>query len=256
MNSHDRYTNRIDFYRGIIATWISDRTDSILVVGGGMNDEQVFRSLGFQHVTLTNVDSAVNRGSERVAAIASADAESLPYASESFDYVVVHAVLHHCRSPHRALLEMYRVARKAAIFFESRDSFSIRLAQRLGFANPYELTAVAANNGLAGGVCDTAVPNYVYRWTEREVRKTIASYAPHATHTIDFAHGYGTPCQADRNGPRGLMRAACIRLYRVFVAMFPSQRNLLACRVQKPTLPRDLQPWLAADGDAFRFSSS
>jgi SAM-dependent methyltransferase len=256
MNGYESYSNRIDFYQDVVAAWIPDRAASILVVGGGKNDEQVFCSLGFQHVTLTNVDSAVNRGSERVAAIASADAESLPYASESFDYVVVHAVLHHCRSPHRALLEMYRVARKAAIFFESRDSFSIRLAQRLGFANPYELTAVAANNGMAGGVCDTAVPNYVYRWTEREVRKTIASYAPHATHTIDFAHGYGTPCHARRKGLRELMHASCIQIYRVFVAMFPSQRNLLACRVQKPTLPRDLQPWLAADGDAFRFSSS
>jgi SAM-dependent methyltransferase len=253
MNRYDSYSDRIDFYRGVVAAWIPDRTATILVVGGGKNDEQVFNSLGFQDVTLTNVDSAVTRGAERVAAIASADAENLPYAAESFDYVVVHAVLHHCRSPHRALLEMYRVARKAAIFFESRDSFAMRFAERLGVGNSYELSAVAANNGTAGGVCDTAVPNYVYRWTEREVRKTIASYAPHAIHTIDFAHGYGTPCHARRKGLRELMHASCIQIYRVFVMMFPSQRNLLACRIQKPTLPRDLRPWLAADGNAFRF---
>jgi SAM-dependent methyltransferase len=256
MNRYNRYSNRIDFYRDTVVAWIPDRMASILVVGGGRNDEQVFHSLGFRNVTLTNVDSAVNRGAERVAAIASADAEKLPYEAESFDYVVVHAVLHHCRSPHLALLEMYRVARKAAIFFESRDSATMQLAERLGFGNSYELSAVAANNGLAGGVCDTAVPNYVYRWTEREVLKTIASYAPHAIHTIDFARGYGTPCQAHRNGLQGLIYAACVQIYRAFVSLFPSQRNLLACRVQKPTLPRDLQPWLTADGDAFRFTPS
>jgi ubiquinone/menaquinone biosynthesis C-methylase UbiE len=40
------------------------------------------------------------------------DAEQLSFEDEAFDYVFVHAGLHHCASPHRALLEMYRVARR------------------------------------------------------------------------------------------------------------------------------------------------
>jgi ubiquinone/menaquinone biosynthesis C-methylase UbiE len=60
------------------------------------------------------------------------DAERLTYGDGSFDVVIAHAGLHHCHSPHRALLEMYRVARKAAIAFESRDSRLIRTAVRLG----------------------------------------------------------------------------------------------------------------------------
>lgn len=246
----DRFRNRIEFYADVVAGWIRDHAASILVVGGGANDQEVFRSLGFQNVTLTNIGSAVDRG----AASAAADAENLPYGTESFDYVVAHAVLHHCHSPHRALLEMYRVAAKAAIFFESRDSFVMRCAERLGAMSPYEISAVAANNGSAGGVADTCVPNYVYRWTEREVRKTIASFAPHATHKIEFAHGYGTPCSpSSRPGIKGFVRGVCVSMYKALAMVFPSQRNLMACCIHKPQIPRDLQRWLISDEGQIRF---
>ncbi len=57
---------------------------------------------------------------------------------------MVHAGLHHCGSPHRALLEMYRVARKAAVVFEARDSLMMRSAVALGFTNDFELEAVSS----------------------------------------------------------------------------------------------------------------
>ena len=41
-----------------------------------------------------------------------ADAEALPYEDDAFDWAVISAGLHHCRSPHAALLELYRVARR------------------------------------------------------------------------------------------------------------------------------------------------
>jgi ubiquinone/menaquinone biosynthesis C-methylase UbiE len=43
------------------------------------------------------------------------DAENLSYDDRAFDLVVVHAGLHPCYSPHRALLEMYRVARRCVV---------------------------------------------------------------------------------------------------------------------------------------------
>lgn len=246
------YGNRLSFYSATVARWIPDLHSSVLIVGGGPNDERVFTSLGYTNVTLTNVGSMVDRCS--TPAIAVADAENLPYPDESFDYAIVHAVLHHCHSPHRALLELYRVARKGAIFFESRDSLSMRLVERLGLVNPYEVSAVEANGGLAGGVRDTAVPNYIYRWSEREVAKMIASYAPHAKHTIRFAHGYGTPCASNGEpSVRRLLKRVLVAAHRVVVTIFPSQRNLFACLICKPALPRDLQPWLCMDNDTLRF---
>jgi SAM-dependent methyltransferase len=254
MATANEYENRLDFYRDTISRWIPDRKATILVVGGGSNDRQVFDSLGFSNVTLTNVSSLVDRLARSDAALAAADAEDLPYADAAFEYTVVHAVLHHCKSPHRALLELYRVAAKATIFFESRDSLSMKIAEAVGLINNYELSAVAANNGIAGGVRDTAVPNYVYRWTEREVEKAISSYAPHAKHVFAYAHGFGTPCRG--NEPLGL-RAFVKRLlvfgYQAFVALVPSQQNLFACRIGKPVIPADLQPWVRLEEGALVF---
>ena len=257
MRAKDPYTNRIEFYEDTISRWIPDRNASVLVVGGGPNDRQVFESLGFGRVTMTNVDSVVQKSFADAASLAAADAEDLPYANDSFDYAVVHAVLHHCQSPHRALLELYRVAAKAAIFFESRDSLSLRLVERLRLGKNYEVSAVKANGGLSGGLRDTATPNYVYRWTEREVEKTIASYAPHAKHTFQYAYGYGTPCDSNsQSAIRSFLRKTLLGLYRLFVTFFPSQRNLFACRITKPTIPRDLQPWLAIEDDRLVFKQS
>src|SRR4051794_30329280 len=73
--------------------------DSVLIVCGGSLDENVLSSVGFQDLTITNLDSDV---------ATQQDAEALTYEDASFDIVIVHAGLHHCHSPHRALLEMYR----------------------------------------------------------------------------------------------------------------------------------------------------
>lgn len=254
MAKTDVYSNRLDFYRDTISRWIPNREATILVVGGGSNDRQVFESLGFSHVTVTNVGSLVDRLGGAEPELSAADAEDLPYPDASFDYTVVHAVLHHCKSPHRALLELYRVASKAAIFFESRDSISMQIAESMGMVNNYELSAVAANHGIAGGVRDTAVPNFVYRWTEREVKKTVSSYAPHARHLFAYAYGFGTPCRG--NEPRGLRARVRLLLlfgFRAFVTLFPSQRNLFACCIGKPAIPEDLQPWIQLKEGAMVF---
>ena len=251
--TENTYANRLSFYAETIALWIPDRNATVLVVGGGPNDQQVFESLGFHQVTFTNVDSVIRRTQGDGSLLAAADAEDLAYADNSFDYAVVHAVLHHCRSPHRALLELYRVAAKAAIFFESRDSLSMRLVERAGLGSTYEISAVAANNGLSGGLRDTGIPNYIYRWTEREVEKTIASCAPHFRHTFSYAHGFGTPCQTNnRMGMSSRLKTAILVCYRLFVIFFPSQRNLFACRIEKPVNPRDLQPWLGIEQGEIR----
>ena len=69
----------------------------------------------------------------------------------------------------------------------------MRAAIRLGVADEYELTAVADNAFRSGGVRNTGVPNYVYRWTEREVEKTIRSAAPHARDEFLWFHELELP---------------------------------------------------------------
>jgi SAM-dependent methyltransferase len=231
-------TERDGFYertlRRLLEEGVADTGMSVLVVAGGDLDRQVLEAVGFRDVTVTNIAEGV-------------DAEQLPYEDDSFDLTIVSAGLHHCRSPHRALLELYRVARRAAVALEARDSALLRLATRLGALEEYELTAVAANDFRAGGVQDTAIPNYVYRWTEREVGKTIRSYAPHARHRLLFFHELEIPFSVLELSGGGLRRTAArlaLPALRLLTRVMPGQANLFAFAVVKPELPRDLQPWL------------
>ena len=178
------------FYRRVLERLLADglirREMSVLVVAGGSADRDVLRSLGFEHVVVSNLDEREESAGLEPYAWRHEDAESLSLGDGSVDVALVSAGLHHCRSPHRALLELYRVARVTAIALESRDSALMRLGVRFGAVDEYELGAVAAHGLRAGGVANTSTPNYVYRWTEREVEKTVASFAPHVRHRIRF----------------------------------------------------------------------
>ena len=173
------------------------------------------------------------------------DAEALGHDDGSFDWGVVSAGLHHCRSPHVALLELYRVARRGLLALEARDSALMRAAIRLGVADEYELTAVADNAFSSGGVRNSAVPNYVYRWTEREVEKTIRSAAPHARDEFVWFHELELPLSVLEvgGGRRGLAKAlrALQPAARAVARVAPGQANLFAFAVLKSD---ELQPWL------------
>jgi SAM-dependent methyltransferase len=243
---------RLSFYEDVVSDWIQDRSASILVVGGGQNDRDIFAGLNFTNVVISNLDSRMV--GDRFAPFEwnFQNAESLTYPDGAFDYVVVHAALHHCPSPHRALLEMYRVARRAAIMFESRDSLLMKLLVRLKFTDVYEPTAVYYNDCKFGGVNNSEIPNYVYRWTEREIEKTIASYAPHADHHIHYRYASDIPHLTSvqkRRGIRGAVLAVAAPLYRVFAWLFPKQQNLFACMIEKPKVPADLKEWIVLQDD-------
>jgi SAM-dependent methyltransferase len=241
---------RSDFYRRVLASLLDDglvrRDMSVHVVAGGRADRDVLHELGFEDVTISNLDEREQGAGLEPYAWRLEDAESLSLPDESVDVALVSAGLHHCRSPHRALLELYRVARVAVVALESRDGALMRLGTRLGAVDEYELGAVAAHGLAAGGVANTSTPNYVYRWTEREVEKTVASFAPQARHRIRYFREFELPdvlVQTAR-GPRGLALRALRPAVRLVTRVLPSQANLFAFVIEKPQLPRDLQPWL------------
>lgn len=241
---------RESFYRRVLGELLEEgllrRQMSVLVVAGGPADRDAFLAHGFENVTITNVDDRRDPAEVEPYAWARQDAESLGYEDGSFDLTVVSAGLHHCRSPHRALLELYRVARVAALALESRDSALMRLAVRVGAVDEYELAAVAAHALRAGGVANTSTPNYVYRWTEREVEKTIASFAPHVRHRIRFFREFELPealVEIDRGSRARLLRLAAPVVTGV-TRVLPSQANLFAFAIEKPHQPEDLQPWM------------
>jgi SAM-dependent methyltransferase len=218
----------------------------VLVVCGGDFDKEVLSSCGFGNVTISNLDERMRGDEFAPFAWSFQDAEDLTFSDESFDYVMVHAGLHHCASPHRALLEMYRVAREGIVVIEARDNSLMKLAIALGRVPSYEVAAVRANNFLHGGVRNSSVPNFIYRWTEREIQKTIASYAPHAAHRIRFFYGLRFPPGRlpFHSSPRlSWITRAIEGMVRALATVMPRQGNQFGFFVPKPR-SADLFPWM------------
>jgi len=244
------------FYRSVLeqllAAGVVRRDHELHVAAGGRADRDVLHELGFADVTISNLDEREQAAGLEPYAWRHEDLEALSLADASVDVAIVAAGLHHCRSPHRALLELYRVARVAVVAIESRDSALMRLAAHLRLADDYELAAVAAHGLRAGGVANSAIPNYVYRWTEREVAKTVASFAPHVRHRFHWFRAFELPdlLVDGVRGPRRLALRALRPAAAMLTRVLPRQANLFAFAIEKPQVPRDLQPWLRLDAGA------
>jgi SAM-dependent methyltransferase len=219
---------------------------SVLVVCGGEFDRDVLRDSGFTNVTISNLDERVRGDEFAPFAWSYQDAETLAFPDGSFDYVMVHAGLHHCSSPHKALLEMYRVAKKGILVIEARDSMLMRAAIAAGRVPAYEVAAVRAHNFRYGGVRNTSTPNFIYRWTESEVKKTIASYAPQAAHSIIFFYGLRVPSERiPFRSSRMLKWLSPIieQGVRVTARIWRRQGNQFGFYIHKPS-EKQLFPWM------------
>lgn len=145
-----------DFYDAVLHRLLGEGLlkldDKVLVTCGGPLDGETLLRLGFRDATITNLDNQ-QHGSVAPLQWAHQNAECLTYENQAFDVALVHAGLHHCRSPHRALLEMYRVAKKAVVVFEARDSLAMKIARLSGLTPDYEIEAVVtSDNCQYGGV--------------------------------------------------------------------------------------------------------
>ncbi|HEV2746398.1 MAG TPA: methyltransferase domain-containing protein [Allosphingosinicella sp.] len=228
----------------LIASGKLDPAAPTLVVAGGPYDRDCLVEAGFSEVTISNLDVRMKGDEFAPFAWSFQDAEALDFPDQSFDQVIEHAGLHHCGSPHRGLLEMYRVARKAVLVFENRDSLLMRAAVKLGLTHYYEIEAVADNDGEFGGVRNTAVPNYVYRWTEREVEKTIASNDPAGPVEVSFFYGMRLPTErlALHRSPVRKLASQMVTVPAIlFAKLFPKQSNEFAFLVEKK---KQYWPWI------------
>jgi SAM-dependent methyltransferase len=95
------------------------------------------------------------RGDGVFSAFSEQNAERLSFASESFDWAMVKAGLHHLPRPLIGLYELLRVAREGVIVIEAHDGKLVRMFRAL---SPSTLDWEPSGN-------------FVYRFTERELEK-------------------------------------------------------------------------------------
>jgi SAM-dependent methyltransferase len=241
----------------LLADGTISRSDAVLAVCAGEREHELFSTYDFEHVVISNIYEQEHIDWSPAYTWSRQDAQSLSYGDGSFDFVFVADGLHHCSSPHRAMLEMYRVARKGIIVIESRRSLLMQVANRLGLSPEYEVEAVVGSELERGGVDNTAIPNYIYRWTEDELMRAIKSYDPRGRHHPRFFYELNLPYElADWRKSKFKLKVVRVvdPVIRAVTRVFKKQCNTMAMVVLKPAIPNDLWPWLRLEGDDVVFN--
>lgn len=240
------------FYQTLLKSLLSrsvlNKDSSIVVVCGGPTDKVILEELGFTNVTITNLDQRLDGEAFHPYSWAHQDAEALTFADGAFDFGIVHQGLHHCRSPHRALIELFRVSRLGVLGIEPRDSAWVRLLVKFGFGEDFELAAVVGNDFSAGGLRNSAVPNFVFRWSEREIMKVFNSYAPWETPEVVFFNTLRINWERYQFLRSGLLKTT-IRfgapLLECLARVFPALGNRFGFVVLRPGPGKNLKPWIS-----------
>jgi ubiquinone/menaquinone biosynthesis C-methylase UbiE len=223
---------RFEFYQNQILKFLH-KSKSILVLGASSEEGHLFQKLQFKKVTLSNINLDQLIGSEKYKLKKKKiDFRNLfKIKNNSYDYVVVHASIHHASKPHNILLEMYRIAKHGVLIIESNDSLVMRLSVKLNFSEDFEKSALSQN---VGGVDGSNVPNYVYRWTEREVKKLFYSYQPDKKINIIFNYQNNTFNEIlTNNSIKRIILALSYIFLKIIFFLFPRQQNLMSIFIEK-----------------------
>ncbi len=218
------------------------QTSKILVVGGGPNDSETLQNFHFQNVIISNLAPHSNVTNYHPYKWRQANINALPYDTNHFDFVIVSASLHHLYSPHKGLGEMLRVSKKAIMIIESSDNFLSRISRKLRLVPDYEIDAVLRDG--TGGVENSPIPNYIYRWTKTEIKKTVNTYLPHSQNKFYFFHHYEFPIARLKRSKSLFVKAILPMVFIVGFILkkfFPRQANEFGVLVEKG---KSLHPWL------------
>ena len=259
----------------VLGQWVTssnvDVEGAVLIVGGGSEDARILRSFGFHRITLSNLrdftsDELAQLEREGLKTV-TADVEDIVIPDNSYDLVFTHAVVHHCRSPHKALLEMLRVSRKHVIIMEPNESLLVRALVKLRFSFPYELPAVISNKFESGGVRNSCVPNYIYRWGARDLYQAAASYLPERGFDLYVRQYWDFNIDSEDLARRSETRIGSLTkmigpdLFLAGLRGFQAVVNHLPWLVSQGnkffgciTKQEELKPWLQRDGDRIVFN--
>lgn len=251
--SNPRDKSFLSVFERHLQTLAVDRTQPVLVVGGGDEDLAILSAVGFQHIVLSNL-----RAGEL-----NLDVEDIQLPDDSYSVVFAHTVLHHCRCPHKALGEMLRVARQHVFFLDAHDSWAFWLLRLLKFSYPYEVGVTGSFDYLEGGMRNGPIPNYMYRWTGHEVKKCVAAYHPERRVNVRVRTYWAFDVfendllsrkeshvgrLAETLGPRNFIRL--LHAAQAALNVLPpirAQGNRFFCAISKG----ELQPWIEARNGQF-----
>ena len=225
---------RFEFYENQIKKFIKENK-KILILGASSKEADLFYKLKYKKVTLSNINlQQLNNLNKNKFLIKKIDFNNLyKIKSNSYDYVIVHASIHHTNKPHSVIIEMYRIARNGILIIEANDSWIMRTSVKLGFSEEFEKSALNEKD-FVGGVNATDTPNYIFRWTEREIYKLFSSFEPQKELKIifDYQNNILNENLVNTFYKKLILFLTFIILKLVFI-FFSKQQNLMSIYVDK-----------------------
>lgn len=244
------------FYLRVISELIEKkliaRNDSVLVVCGGETDQQVLSSLGFENATISNLDEGMaGEAKDRFAPFRwiALNAQKMELENQSYDFVIVHSGLHHLACPPAGIVEMFRVAKKGIIGFEPNKNIFTSIGVKMGFGQEYETAAVHANACKSGGLENSEIPNFIYRFCRDDIYRAIQCAAPYADYRYLYWFTTRMPARLlEVRNPvvRGTAKVFGAAFETLGARFHHFANNMAFCVLKKDFSdePRELFPWL------------
>ena len=208
------------------------------MISASLHEVKTLKDLGYLKFSITYHDDNeknqfLDYGFKENINLIKSDLRNLAFKDKSFDYAITNATIHHIDLPHKAITELYRVAIRGVLIIESNDSLTMRLATRLKLAEEFEVSSINEDKN-SGGLLDTAIPNYVYRWTEKEILKLLKSFDPKNINFINFDYASDLTNFRNRdNYIENVLLKILIITAKVFFFFFKKQQNCMSIFIDK-----------------------
>jgi hypothetical protein len=213
------------------------KKDEILVISGSITEVFILKKYGYENITITYYDENTKTNIEQE--FKNINFIKLDLAKSNFDikkynYVIVCNTLHHLSKPHQTILNLYDIANKGLMIFEGNDSFVTRILSKMNLMETFENSAISKDG--TGGLLNSNVANYIYRWTEREIVKLLYSYDPNHKNKLYFNYSYdlfNKEVQKKINFVFKFFSPILKIIAHIIFKTFPNQGNILITFIKK-----------------------
>ena len=233
---------RWHFYKRNFLNYIN-KESNFLLISASMYEVKILKDLGYLNFTITYHDEDeknqfLDYGFKENINLFKSDLRDLMFKDKSFDYTITNATIHHIDLPHKAITELYRVAIKGVLVIESTDSLIMRLATKIKLAEEFEVSSINEDKNT-GGLLDTAIPNYVYRWTEKEILKLLKSFDPKNINFVNFDYASDlTNFKTRDNYIENIFLKILVIMGKIFFFFFKKQQNCMSIFVDKTKIKK------------------
>ena len=213
------------------------KEDEVLVISGSIAEVLILNKYGYENITITYYDenTKINIEQEfRNTNFIKLDLSQNNINIKKYDYVIICNTLHHLDKPHQTILNLYDITNKGFLIFEGNDSFLIRILSKMNFMETFENSAISKDG--TGGLLNSNVANYIYRWTEREIVKLLFSYDPNHKNKLYFNYSYdlfNKAVQKKLNIILKLFFPILKVMAHIIFNVFPKQGNILITFIKK-----------------------